>query len=71
VLARVGGERGADVFDAHDGHVLEEGHELHEVAVGRVASPGGQDDCVFGLGGGVGGFGVDEDGAVEGPVEVR
>ena len=53
MLAGEGGEDFAGVVELHGGDVFEEGDEGDEVLILRVASPLGEDDGVFRLGGGV------------------
>lgn len=65
-----GGEAVADVRDVHGSDVFEERDKGNELLVGGGAGPGGQDDGVAGLEGGVFGGGVEDYGAGEGPVEV-
>jgi hypothetical protein len=56
-----GAEDLADVVEAHGGDVFEEGDELNEGLVVRVAGPWGEDDGVIGLVFGVAGHRVDHD----------
>lgn len=70
VRAGEGFEDVADVGEAHGGDVFEEGDEGDEFGVIGGAFPFREDDRVGRLEGGVGGVGVEEDGAGEGPVEV-